>query len=555
MPQNVIDINSCMIVTTSGKLVDSELLLKDLKMKCLLWERDKRRRISVVEASQMMVNILAYRSEVGLIAGWDDETGAELYRVDGMGVVMKGTRFASGSGMKMAYSNLESYGGCSNWDYSMALKAIMHVANRTRKGQVDLGSPAPGNHGEDYASVYHVGPSGWELLCGGEMDVNECLPFFGFRKSKGNGELASAKRRDPNMDEHASMDLGFIPKFAFGGGLTFKVKKNCQRKRAKLNDDRQSTEEEEPFSTVATPAVGRKNYNKDIVYAEDDGTGKPLLTLGCLTMIPCYSPHFHAGGEIVNAESIRQDHLIAGLRRAWIAFYKNNHFLDDLGPPSFAFHYKEGGLLLAVNHPRVTKDRNTQGSPSDLSELPQNLTVLNTHTLATISGKLAESELLLKDLKLKCQDNGRSISVAEASTLMADILAHRSEVGLIAGWDDEKGAELYRVDGMGVVMKGTRFASGSGLQRGYCNMEDYGGCSNWDVSKAARAIVHIANRTRKGQDESFCRAPGNHGEDFASVYLIGPSGYEMLYGGQLDVNECLLNWGFRKCLGNGEYVF
>ncbi|CAI9112918.1 OLC1v1013427C1 [Oldenlandia corymbosa var. corymbosa] len=136
LPQNVIGLNPHMIATVSGEIDGSEQLLKDLKAKCLEYEREKDRRIKIVEASHLRIDILSSRPEVGLIAGWDQESdAAEHYRADGMGVLIKGNRFASGSRFDIAYLDLNEYEGYRVWDSRTVEKLIIFQAYKSRKGR------------------------------------------------------------------------------------------------------------------------------------------------------------------------------------------------------------------------------------------------------------------------------------------------------------------------------------------------------------------------------------------------------------------------------------
>lgn len=67
--------------------------------------------------------------------------------------------------------------------------------------------------------------------------------------------------------------------------------------------------------------------------------------------------------------------------------------------------------------------------------------------------------------------NGRRVSVAGASKLLANTLYAYKGMGLsmgtmIAGWD-ESGPGLYYVDSEGQRIKGTRFSVGSGSMYAY----------------------------------------------------------------------------------------
>ncbi|CAI9113877.1 OLC1v1014571C1 [Oldenlandia corymbosa var. corymbosa] len=111
--------------------------------------------------------------------------------------------------------------------------------------------------------------------------------------------------------------------------------------------------------------------------------------------------------------------------------------------------------------------------PSDECKYPYNVIVLNSHLLASFSGgKLASRRHLLEDLPKKCQEHelkeGRKASAAEASKWLAEFLSLQPDCDnsfslgiLIAGWDDESGPVLYKVNGKGNVLKDSLAGTGS----------------------------------------------------------------------------------------------
>ncbi|CAI9098224.1 OLC1v1034834C1 [Oldenlandia corymbosa var. corymbosa] len=113
--------------------------------------------------------------------------------------------------------------------------------------------------------------------------------------------------------------------------------------------------------------------------------------------------------------------------------------------------------------------------PSSLSsgEFPENVLQLNSHLLAAFSGGSKGSLKFLHNLlPVMCKDvelaEGTKASAAEASKWLADFLSRNpdSDLGvslgvLIAGWDNESGPSLHKVDGMGNVLKESLAGTGS----------------------------------------------------------------------------------------------
>ncbi|CAI9113419.1 OLC1v1014023C4 [Oldenlandia corymbosa var. corymbosa] len=124
---------------------------------------------------------------------------------------------------------------------------------------------------------------------------------------------------------------------------------------------------------------------------------------------------------------------------------------------------REGGVLVAVDHPSLSSG----------DYYPNNVLSLNSHLLAAFSGGSEDSRsYLLKQLPNQCHElelkEGRKASAAEASKWLADFLSLHpdSDQGmslgiLIAGWDDELGPSLFKVDGNGKLAEGQLYGTGS----------------------------------------------------------------------------------------------
>ncbi|CAI9091075.1 OLC1v1025996C1 [Oldenlandia corymbosa var. corymbosa] len=136
-------------------------------------------------------------------------------------------------------------------------------------------------------------------------------------------------------------------------------------------------------------------------------------------------------------------HLPAGLCSVQTVFTreyeecKERERRKEVGPTAFSFVYG-GGVILCANHSLSINEDCRPGSMKSV----QNVIALNSSLIASVSGEDVEKcKLLLKDLQRKCLNyerfKGRRISIAEASQLMVMVLLSRSEVGLLAGWDDK----------------------------------------------------------------------------------------------------------------------
>ncbi|CAI9100869.1 OLC1v1038054C1 [Oldenlandia corymbosa var. corymbosa] len=119
------------------------------------------------------------------------------------------------------------------------------------------------------------------------------------------------------------------------------------------------------------------------------------------------------------------------------------------------------GVLFGVNHHHIQENSYF---------LAENLCVIGRRMIATISGAGRDQcPMLLKDFSDKCLDYcckaEEEIPVKEALELMRQTLYRRREVGVIVvGWEGGDPA-LYRVDGCGVVIKGTKMlATGCGYR-------------------------------------------------------------------------------------------
>ncbi|XP_028786586.1 proteasome subunit beta type-5-A-like [Neltuma alba] len=160
--KKIIEINQYTLVTVSGGVTGG--VARDLYDKCRQYELENKRRISIEVASELLAQISYSYGEMGLpvatiIAGWD-EMGPGLYHVDNRVYgTMTGTRFCVGSGSPPAYGEVDR-GYC----YSMSIDEAAELARRAIYHATCRDGAAGGD-----ASVYYVGPNGWEKLSGDDI--------------------------------------------------------------------------------------------------------------------------------------------------------------------------------------------------------------------------------------------------------------------------------------------------------------------------------------------------------------------------------------------------
>ncbi|CAI9107194.1 OLC1v1006498C1 [Oldenlandia corymbosa var. corymbosa] len=132
------------------------------------------------------------------------------------------------------------------------------------------------------------------------------------------------------------------------------------------------------------------------------------------------------------------------------------------GTTSLGFIFNSEGIMVAVDHSSISS-----------SSFPENVGLLTSHMLAVISGG---NEVLrniylgyLKDMCRDLEKKGNKASAAVASKWLAGFLSRhpfsddRFSLGiLIAGWDNESGPGLYKVDAKGKELKESMLGTGSG---------------------------------------------------------------------------------------------
>ncbi|CAI9100169.1 OLC1v1037109C1 [Oldenlandia corymbosa var. corymbosa] len=203
-PQLLCSLSPRIIASISGgELPDCQKLLQDLQAMCNDHEREKGGEISLKDALCLMTRTLAYRPEVGLIAGWDDTKDCPaLYRVDGFKGLMKGEIIATGTGFRRIYGTLnlnamfsmsdegrlkswlkgflhnelshKNYGSWSCWAVDEATKFALRCTCYVAADIEETG---------DFISVYHVGRHGLDHVRSGEP-IKEVLQSIGLDMPK-----------------------------------------------------------------------------------------------------------------------------------------------------------------------------------------------------------------------------------------------------------------------------------------------------------------------------------------------------------------------------------
>lgn len=111
--KKVIPISKYLLGTMAGGAADCSYWERNLAFQCRVHELREGKRISVAAASKLLGNTVFSYKGYGLsmgtmIAGWDEDTGPELYYIDSDGTRLKGNLFSVGSGSTYAYGVLDS---------------------------------------------------------------------------------------------------------------------------------------------------------------------------------------------------------------------------------------------------------------------------------------------------------------------------------------------------------------------------------------------------------------------------------------------------------------
>mmetsp|Transcript_19225 Transcript_19225/g.52820 ORF Transcript_19225/g.52820 Transcript_19225/m.52820 type:complete len:292 (+) Transcript_19225:116-991(+) len=195
------------------------------------------------------------------------------------------------------------------------------------------------------------------------------------------------------------------------------------------------------------------------------------------------------------------------------------------GTTTLAFKFN-GGIIVSVD------SRSTMGSYI-ASGTVKKVIEINPFLLGTMAGGAADCSFWERNLGKECRlyelRNGRRITVAAASKLLANVMSSYRGYGLsmgtmVTGWD-ETGPQLYYVDDDGTRLKGKYFSVGSGSTYAY-GVLDNGYREDLTVEEAIdlgkRAIYHATHRDA---------ASGG----INNLYHVTPGGWKYIHG--IDVND------------------
>ena len=167
------------------------------------------------------------------------------------------------------------------------------------------------------------------------------------------------------------------------------------------------------------------------------------------------------------------------------------------GTTTLAFKFN-GGIIVSVD------SRATQGAYIS-SGTVKKIIEINPFLLGTMAGGAADCSYWERNLGMECRlyelRNGRRITVAAASKLLANVMSSYRGYGLsmgtmVTGWD-ETGPQLYYVDDDGTRLKGKYFSVGSGSTYAYGILDNYVR-DDLTVEEAIdvgkRAIYHATHR-------------------------------------------------------------
>lgn len=195
------------------------------------------------------------------------------------------------------------------------------------------------------------------------------------------------------------------------------------------------------------------------------------------------------------------------------------------GTTTLAFKFN-GGIIVSVD------SRSTMGSYIS-SGTVKKVIEINPFLLGTMAGGAADCSYWERNLGMECRlyelRNGRRITVAAASKLLANVMSSYRGYGLsmgtmVTGWD-ESGPQLYYVDDEGTRLKGKYFSVGSGSTYAYGVLDNYYR-EDLTVEEAIdlgkRAIYHATHRDA---------ASGG----INNLYHVTPGGWKYIHG--IDVND------------------
>lgn len=196
------------------------------------------------------------------------------------------------------------------------------------------------------------------------------------------------------------------------------------------------------------------------------------------------------------------------------------------GTTTLAFKF-QGGIIVSVDSRATMGQYISSGTVKKIIEI-------NPYLLGTMAGGAADCSYWERNLGMECRlyelRNGRRITVAGASRLLANVMSSYRGYGLsmgtmVTGWDEEAGFSLFYVDDQGTRLKGKCFAVGSGSTYAYGVLDTH---YKYDMTLAeaielgTRAIYHATYRDA-----------GSGGIN--NLYHVKEGGWEVIHA--IDVND------------------
>jgi 20S proteasome subunit beta 5 len=160
------------------------------------------------------------------------------------------------------------------------------------------------------------------------------------------------------------------------------------------------------------------------------------------------------------------------------------------GTTTLAFKFKHG-IIVSVD------SRATMGNHIS-SQNVHKVIRINPVLLGTMAGGAADCQYWERNLGKECRlyelRNGRRITVAAASKLLANVMSSYRGYGLsmgtmIVGWDADVGPQLYYVDDDGTRLKGKYFSVGSGSTYAYGVLDNY-----WKEDMSVEEAIDLGKR-------------------------------------------------------------
>jgi len=179
--KKVIPISKYLLGTMAGGAADCSYWERNLAFKCRVHELREGKRISVAAASKLLANTLygyrGYGLSMGtMIAGWDDDLGANLYYIDNDGTRLKGDLFSVGSGSTYALGVLDNeYRKDLTIPEAVALgkRAIYHATHRDAYSGGEI-------------NVFCITKDGWTQHEAVDMNVLHFGEYADERKARDN---------------------------------------------------------------------------------------------------------------------------------------------------------------------------------------------------------------------------------------------------------------------------------------------------------------------------------------------------------------------------------